>query len=450
MKRTQLLILLYLLSPGALLSGQDTVSSNPVLKCYYTKEELQEDFLQFRENLESKHCCLYEYSSKPFLDSIFDARFTTIDRDMRMEEFFTLLAPISARVGCMHTATWMPGRFFGAKPGKMFPLKLKLIDEAVVVTGSHQQPCEIPFGSIIHEMNGLPADSVISRMRFNTSADALNPYFKDAQLTHRFSMFYASTFGIPDQYQVRFTSPYAGGQELRQLVPAHIDSVRRDVFSHFNTPPLEFRIMEKRNTALLKIRTFIYYDKVDYFRGFIDSCFHLLKEQEIENLILDLRGNGGGDPFCASALLSYLQYEPVPYFAEPYGRYAELASPLPHPDNHFTGDLYTIIDGSCGSTNGHFCALLRYHQIGKFVGTPSGSTFKCNAGRDTEFQLDHTGMIITVGRSTFSAAVDRMDKHAPIMPDIPVVESHDAFLERRDLFLEKALDHIEIKNTFPK
>ncbi len=138
-------------------------------------------------------------------------------------------------------------------------------------------------------------------------------------------------------------------------------------------------------------------------------------------------------------LLSYLENKPVPYFARPYGRYADLARPVPVAENHFTGNLLTLLDGSCGSTNGHFCALLKYNRIGRFVGTPGGATYKCNAGRNTEFRLDSTLMIITLGRETFEAAVEGMDKRSPIMPDIVVKETYFSFLENRDLILERAL-----------
>jgi C-terminal processing protease CtpA/Prc len=99
----------------------------------------------------------------------------------------------------------------------------------------------------------------------------------------------------------------------------------------------------------------------------MDRSFREIKEKGIKNLILDLRGNDGGDPFCSVILYSYLMKEPAPYFAESYGKYADLAKPVAPAENRFTGNLYTLLDGRCGSTNGHFCALLKYHRVGKFV-----------------------------------------------------------------------------------
>ena len=148
--------------------------------------------------------------------------------------------------------------------------------------------------------------------------------------------------------------------------------------------------------------------------------------------------NDGGDPFCAASLFSFLQTEPLPYFAKSYGKYAELANPLPLPENHFTGKLLTLIDGRCFSTNGHFCALLKYHKIGKFIGQQTGASYICNAGKNMKVDLMNTKIMLYFGRSSFSAAVKGMDKTKPISPDYPVEQSWLDFVNGRDAVMQKA------------
>jgi len=359
---------------------------------FFTVEELRHDFTQLRRILENEHCCLYEYTDKNEFDGLFEHQFRRIEEPMRPEEFFRILSPITAKIGCMHTAVWMAGGYF--------------------------------------ESNS------------DNSADAFNPHFIDTQLENRFSVLYSSVFGFPASYKVSFTPPGGGTRLEKVLRPADIGSVRKAVYSKFNHPPLTLEFVNGKRTAIMTVKTFIYYDRVEYFKNFMDSSFQRIRENGTKSLVLDLRGNDGGDPFCAVILFSYLQKESVPYFSEPYGKYSELAKPVPVPENHFRGTLFTLIDGGCGSTNGYFGSLLKYHRLGAFVGTPSGSTYKCNAGKNMEVTLDHTSMILTLGRNTYAAAVDGMDKSKPIMPDHLVQETYRDFLDGRDVYMETALNLI--------
>lgn len=416
-----------------------------------TVEDMRRDFRQLRRILEQEHCCLYEYTGKTEFDALFDEKYKLIDRPMRYEDFFRIVAPLAAKVGCMHTALWMPtGEFFALGADNLFPLQVRLIEGHLVVTGGYREAPEVPVGSIIMELNGLSSTVILAELRKITSADAFNPYFIDAQVEKRFSMFYASVFGFPEKYTVTYALPGRKTRLTADLRPADLGSVREAVFANFAHPPLTLEFMEDIKTAVMTLKTFNYYDRVDYFKNFMDDGFRRIRDKGIENLILDLRGNDGGDPFCAVILYSYLEKESAPYFAEPYGKYAELAKPVPLPENHFTGSLFTLLDGRCGSTNGHFCSLLDYHRIGKFVGTPSGSTYKCNAGKNTEVRLEKTSVILTLGRGTFAAAVRGMDKSKPIMPDYPVKETYRDFLQGKDVYLETALELIKAANRSSK
>jgi hypothetical protein len=187
-----------------------------------------------------------------------------------------------------------------------------------------------------------------------------------AQFEKRFPMTYVSIYGFPENYIVNYALPGRKTREIKALVPADFRSVRKAVYKNYNHPLLTLKLLEDINNAVLTIPSFIYYDRVDYFKSFLDSAFLEIKNRRINNLILDVRGNDGGDPFCAVPLFSYLEKEPVKYFAEEYGRYSEFAKPIPLAENHFT-EVYTIIDKYCGSTNGTLCPL-NYHKIGSFAG----------------------------------------------------------------------------------
>jgi C-terminal processing protease CtpA/Prc len=223
---------------------------------------------------------------------------------------------------------------------------------------------------------------------------------------------------------------------LRPVSKAQVDESRP------GDPELSFKEMEKGQVGLLTVNSFGYYGQVDWFKAFMDSVFMVCKEKQIKILILDLRGNSGGDPFCASYLWAYLQAEPLPYFEDHYGRYDTLANPVPQPANHFTGQLYTLIDGRCFSSTGHFLGLLDYHDVGTFVGSESGATYTCT-GNATYPALDHTGIMVGTARvMRYTAAVRDMDPRRGILPDHPVEITPGDLIQGRDVVLDLALSLI--------
>ncbi|MBE9511627.1 MAG: hypothetical protein IMY71_12185 [Bacteroidetes bacterium] len=405
----------------------------------FSKQALQEDFQQMRRTLEQNHAALYEYTPKQVLDSLMDRQYGLIQDSMALHEFFVLLTPIIAKIGCGHTTAWMPMSYWDKETDNLFPLQIRLIEDLVVVSGNYTKEEQVPQGSVLLKINGRPVKEIIQEMKANYPADALNPYFIHKAVERRFPMIYARRFGFPKEYRVVYALPGRKTRETRILTPANNEAVRAVMFKNFKTPELRMTLLQEKNTAVMRIETFIYYDRVPYFTNFIDSCFNVIHEKKIKNLILDLRGNDGGDPFCAVPLFSYLESKPLPYFAETYGKYSAFAKPIPRAEKAFEENLLILLDGRCFSTNGHFCALLKYHRIGRFLGTPGGATYKCNAGKNTNVDLKNTHIMLYFGRSSYAAAVQGMDKTKPIMPDVKVHETYRDFLDGRDVFIETAL-----------
>jgi hypothetical protein len=405
----------------------------PVL---FNKDKLRDDFLQFRAILEETHPALYDYTEKNVIDSLFESNYARIDTALDFRTFLILMTEVISKVGCGHSSMWVPGTYWNVAPQKFFPLKLHISDDEVYTTGTYGDDQGIPIGAEILTINGIPVTTLFNRLESLTSADGFNPSFRRAQVSQKFSVKYALAFGFPDTFQVVYISPGSQNQIESALGPVSKELVDQ------GTPALSelsFEEVEGSNSAVLTINTFSYYTQVDMFRDFIDSVFHVINRKSIGNLILDLRGNGGGDPFCASYLWAYLQPEPLPYFEEHYGKYDTLANPVPLPSNHFLGNLYTLIDGNGFSTTGHFCGLLKYHRIGKFVGTELGATYTCT-GNATYPTLKHTGIMVGTARvGRYTAAVKNMDPRRGIMPDFGVELTQQDIITGNDPVLEFAL-----------
>ena len=76
------------------------------------------------------------------------------------------------------------------------------------------------------------------------------------------------------------------------------------------------------------------------------------------------------------------------------------------------------------------------------VGTSSGSTYTCNAGKNGIKSLENSSIQLYFGRSSFATAVEGMDKAKPIEPDYNVTETYQNYLDGKDVVLEEAMSII--------
>jgi hypothetical protein len=402
----------------------------------FSREKLQKDFQQFRSILEETHPALYDYTSKQIMDSVFDANADRIDRDLDFDTFLMLMTEVIAKVGCGHSSLWIPGDYWSIAPQRLFPLDIQISGDRVFVTGDFSGASEVALGSQILKINGEPVEPMVDRLRSLTSADGFNPSYRKAMVEKNFAGKYARAYGQPEEFLVRYKAPGNTKVNEASLKPVNLAQINQ---SRPSQNELSLKEVDDGRTALLTINSFGYYGEVDMFRTFLDSVFRIIDQKQIHRLVLDLRGNSGGDPFCASYLWAYLQPMPLPYFEDHYGRYDTLANPVPMAPRPYQGNLYTLIDGRCFSTTGHFVGLLKYHGVGKFVGTESGATYTCT-GNATYPALDETGIMVGTARvMRYTAAVTDMDPRRGVIPDYPVEPSQQDMINGRDVVLEYAL-----------
>jgi len=405
----------------------------------YSVSALREDFLQLRDSIEAIHPALYTFTGRETFDRLFADRLADLRVPMTGVSFYCLTAPVVAKIGCGHTGLIMPESWWTGQPDRYFPLRLFFADSGVYVLSSSDTIATVPPGSEILAINDRSIQEITGLLCSGISADGNNKAYKRAVLNHNFPYLYALFFGFPESYALRCRNPAA-----MRIVDNQARPVSRQQLEKENRPQ-ELSIRELRDpvAAVLRIGTFAYYtpDQESYFRTFIDSVFSALQVNNTEDLILDIRDNDGGNPFCAAYLLAHLTNEPVPYFDRPFGKYRQLAEPIPPAPGHYRGRLFVLIDGGDFSTTGHLCALLKYHGIGTFVGSETGGTYTCNDAEKTIY-LKNTGIGVRIAQGTFTVAVEGMDPRYGIYPDFQVSRRIADLISGKDTVLDYVLNLI--------
>ncbi|MBN1558735.1 hypothetical protein JW998_00695 [candidate division KSB1 bacterium] len=414
----------------------------------YSVGQLREDFNFLREQLENKHPQLYFYTSKDNFDKLFDSTFQRIETAMTEDEFFRHIAPLVAQVRCCHTGIRPSVEFSDAlrDSAYLFPLDIKFINDKAYIIADYSQNPTIDVGMTILSINGTPIADVWRQLMASIPSDGLNETTKTFEMNTNFSQLYALYIDRCAHFDVECVSP-TGKIDIRLVAQTaeEQEKARRQLDPGcFSSEPLPVQLqkMNEKATALLTVKGFWAPDSNQYYT-FLRDAFREIKSENIQYLIIDVRGNTGGNPFFAAELLSYLIQTDFTYFELPKekGEFAPLYQPIAPKKDHFNGDVYALIDGGCLSTTGHFLSLLKYHKIATLIGEESGGSFTCNDG-SIQLPLPHTKIILNVPQIRFQTAVIGFKQGEPSLPDFVVKPTLEDFIAGRDAVLDYTLQLI--------
>lgn len=410
-----------------------------------SKEALLEDLAQLRSILEGNHPQLYRFTSRGEFEQLYDDAEAALNGELTIADVFKPFARIVGAVGCGHTRINLPDQYWTDHRDGYLPLQVQIVDGQVFVVRCTDAGASIPTGAIISAINGHSMEDLLSDLRLHSTGDGLWHSLRDAGIVRYFSHRIAAVFDYPDEYILSIQE--TENSEQYEVKLAAVSS------SQIPTPPRRSREFDLKTdlpnrTAYLYIPTFSYYNNVSDFREYIGNAFKEIKQKNSKNLIIDLRGNSGGDPHCSTYLYSMLIPEPLPYFAERFGGYESYADPLPVYENRFRGDLFILIDGDCFSTTGHITSLLKYHEIGTFIGEETGGTYTCNDA-SMDFTLRNTRFKGRVARMTFNTAVE-MSFYEGVQPDHRVIPSAHDKHEERDAVMDYTMRLINRTKGFAK
>jgi C-terminal processing protease CtpA/Prc len=236
-------------------------------------------------------------------------------------------------------------------------------------------------------------------------------------------------------------------------------------------------------TAVLTVRAFA--EDPDRarprYRDFVKEAFRALEEKKTANLVIDLRGNGGGHDEYAKLLFAHVMDRPFLYYAAletkkdtydlfkytnetPQGR-EELAKQvrknalgrfdvLGHPNTglqrpeepRFAGQVAILIDGGSFSATGETTSLFHYYKKAVFFGEECGSGYYGNtSGFMVTATLPHSRIQVRVPLVLYKMAVDNYPKDRGIVPDFPVTPTIEDLLAGRDPVMVRALAYLEKK-----
>ncbi len=253
------------------------------------------------------HPGMYRYTTKPKFDTIISKLTQSINDSLTTLEYYRKLKPIFAQIGCLHTSITLsqPFQHHYEEHLKFIPIEV-FIDQNkhVFITKAYCQQ-QIPLQSRIISINNQPISEILDILYKAIPSDGYNETLKTLALNDRFSFWYQSIISTTDQYTIE--TEYQG-----EIQTYHLAGVPKETFpkSEFekDTEKEQLVFSIKDDVAFLTIRSFattLITDNGQNFRKFISTTFKTIQDQQIMNLVIDVRNNTGGTDRNAVFLTSH-------------------------------------------------------------------------------------------------------------------------------------------------
>jgi hypothetical protein len=369
----------------------------------FSVNELKTDFQFLRTTLEKTHPDLYLYTPKPEFDLFFDSLYKSITKPLTEMEFYDLITLLNPKICDGHTM-FLPGEGATAyynREGKFFPFYVAIINNKLYVNMNCSSDTSITDGAELLSINGIKTANIIKQLLVRQIRDGNNKTYPTWILTNYFKEYFSFVFAHPDSFSIT----YKTGNVERQT---RVNALSKDSIKYYRQAKysnrflsaneqrgIDLKINKQQNVATLVIKSFdddllrsVYGQEFD---NTIKKIFIQIDAAHIDNLILDVRNNQGGDFEPGQLLLSYLLREPVKYLFN-----SNEATTISPQKNSFKGNLFILINGGSFSSTAILCSYLELTNRGVFIGDETAGNKVIISGDPIDTTLPNTGILCEI------------------------------------------------------
>jgi len=364
---------------------------------------------------------------------------------------------------------------------KFIPLKVKLIEDQVFVVEDFSNQ-NIEAGSELLSINGIEIKTIVEKLKSKVPTDKNIASKRIRSLDFFFPYYLTLYYGIHNKFEVQFISPNSESIITKYIlsIPSNDNVIRSGRKIYKADSPVEFRMEKNQGTAYLTIKTFEpkYFKVANIdFTDTLSKIFEEIKINNVENLILDLRGNIGGSMRYGETLFSFLIDKPTKYFRNaivkkaiangdyPYTKIPRLkerfesmytltefkdsyiltnADSVIPASKHFSGELFILANGLSFSSTACFIAQCKDKNIGILIGEePGGAYSGLSTSPNIKVTLPNTSYNLFIRATLINLAVKETEVNIKV--DYQVLPTIEDILNKTDTEMQFVLKMISNK-----
>ena len=403
-------------------------------------------------SLQDFHPGLYWYRSRQELEDIFKVTVAKLDHPMSEHEYLRVLGSVISKIGCGHTQLRLSDSTYQAyrEENNYFPLSVIVLDNKLYATQSVDN--SIDAGNEILSINDLSTDSLIRIFKESHWTEGLHHSIMYNEISRYFKHYSYSIFiGNAEQYVIEYID--SEGNRRKSVLEKDLKKYSSPIvdYTFSDNLNLSFYSVNEISAAILDVNVFFDWKKEGKkykFSKELSKAFEKIDASGVDNLVIDLRDNGGGR--APYELFSYLYdsnftfFDRMEFILDKESAYAKYCEPKlsklwisrqtkksnqindstyqlknepmlkeQEPSKpQFFGNLYILINGGCFSATSDLAALIKSHKLATFVGTETGGSYYGNTSMEDAW--------VTLQNSEVRVKIPLVRHFLPVEPVIPL------------------------------
>ncbi|MBD8489116.1 peptidase [Echinicola sp. CAU 1574] len=475
----------------------------------FSQKKMRKDLQVFKDIRLSANSGLHKYRTIEQTDSIYKWAEKEIGKSNTYLDFYNIICQLTDFEGSLHNDTGLPEKYLKNLRKEnlgYFPYPVKWIDGKWLV---NYENGEIPLGSEIVKINGLPISELVQNLYKYYTTDGQNITGKRIGLRTHFSKYYRLHYGQQEKFQVAFRRNASNLVEEKTINSVgYLECYKR--FKRRYSKPFDqiyyADLQDKQkydykqigtSTGILTVYSFGMGNESTQehksYLAFLDSVFSKIIKDNIKDLVVDIRQNGGGTDPNDLVTYSYLtqrkfqenkqawiSFKKVPYLKYSYikaprflrfigaGSYNRMfqedfyqekdnryyQGPLSRDhtiwepnENAYRGRVYLLVSPAVASAGSLFAAMLAGDENTVVIGEETMGGYYGHNG--------HTplGYILPESKIKTFFSVVNLEQDVPmrknqiysrgIIPDYEVSQTYQDYINQVDIQMDFALELIK-------